>query len=77
MISSEMIARVATMKNPTPEKVMRLQHAMDMNSREGFRSSDPVCLYRGCLHHFSLHNKSWKDPNGKRRRCRCRHMRAM
>lgn len=80
MISSELIARVATMKKrPSPEKVLELQHAFEYNqmARDGLVERDYVCLYRGCCHHFSMHNKSWKDPNGKRKRCRCRHMRAM
>jgi hypothetical protein len=72
--STELIARVATMRKPTPEKVWKLQHALQVNE---LRTSDPVCLYRNCLHHYSRHGKSWiinDDGSKKRERCRCSHM---
>jgi hypothetical protein len=72
--STELIARVAAMKNPTPEKVWKLQDALQVNE---MRTADPVCLYRNCLHHYSQHGKSWvsnDDGSKKRQRCRCRHM---
>jgi len=49
--STELIGRIATMKKqPTVEKVLKLQHALEVNNNE-MLSSDPVCLYRNCLHH--------------------------
>lgn len=72
--STDQIARVAAMKNPSPEKVWKLQHALQVNE---MRTADPLCLYRNCLHHYSQHGKSWtSDDNGskKRNRCRCRHI---
>jgi hypothetical protein len=63
MISSELIVRTATMKNPTAEKIMALQHALQVNTSP-LRDSDPVCIYRNYLHHFSMHCKNWKTPDG-------------
>jgi hypothetical protein len=76
--STELIARIAAMKkNVTPEKVLKLQHALEVNDE--MSTSDPVCLYHNCLHHYSQHGKSWTISNNngsssKRKRCRCRHM---
>src|ERR671931_93437 len=74
MISSELIAQVATMKNPTTEKVMLLGHALAHNE---LRPDDPECLYRGCFHRFSQHGRTWNEPNGGRKRCRCKYMMMM
>jgi hypothetical protein len=78
LVDSSMIAHFATRKNTmTDEKARKILHAFQVNKAIESGSLlpvDPVCLYRGCLHHYSLHNKSWRDPNtGKRRRCRCKH----
>jgi hypothetical protein len=70
--STELIARLAAMRNPSPEKVWKLQHALQVNE---MRTTDPVCLYRNCLHHYSQHGKSWIiDGSKKRKRCKCSHI---
>ena len=63
IISTELIARIATMKNATPEKVVALTHAIEYNSQ---MDHDRVCLYRSCFHHESSHNKTWIAADGKK-----------
>jgi hypothetical protein len=63
--STDLIARIAAMKNATPEKIWKLQHALQVNE---MRTSDPVCLYRNCLHHYSQHGKSWIIDGSKKRK---------
>jgi hypothetical protein len=66
-LAVKLIAMVATMKNPTAEKIHALQHAIEVNNSE-MRFIDPVCLYRNCLHHYSQHGRTWKT-NGRRKSC--------
>ena len=75
IVDSSMIAYFATRKNMTGEKA-KIVHAFQVNqSMElGLLPVDPVCMRVNCMHDYSIHGKSWKDPNtGKRKSCRCKH----
>jgi hypothetical protein len=79
IITSDLIAYFATRKNidkMTKEKAAKIVHAFQVNQsiELGLLPVDPVCFYRGCLHHYSYHDKTWRDPNtGKRKSCKCKH----
>jgi hypothetical protein len=52
--STEQIARVAPMKNPSPEKVWKLQHVLQVNE---MHTADPLCPATVCTitHNMESH----------------------
>ena len=52
-------------RQPSPEKVCKLQHALQVNELRN--DDDPVCLYGNCLHHYLQHGKSWINDGSKKR----------
>jgi hypothetical protein len=46
--STELLARRCN-ENATPDKVLKLQPALQVNE---LRTPDPVCLYGNCLHPY-------------------------
>jgi hypothetical protein len=79
LVDSNMIAYFASrnQKNMTDEKAEKILHAFQINN--AIESSlmlpvDPVCTFRNCSHHYSQYSKSWLTGDGKRKRCRCKHM---